>query len=83
MRLLWIFSFIFVLTRPAGVLDSGTVSNGGGEEAAEETETDWKSGNKNQSQPRGKIQGTETHRLPFHILVTCVCDFGKSPNKFP
>lgn len=76
MRLLWKLGVHFLfLFRPAGVLDSGTVSNGGGEEAAEETETDWKSGNKNQSQPRGEIQGTETHHLPFHIPVTCVCDW--------
>lgn len=64
-----------------------TASNGGGEEAAEEVETDWKSGNKNQSYPRGEIQGTET--LHLHIFLPPVgsmcnmCDFCIILNRFP
>lgn len=50
-------------------------ANGGGEEAAEEVEADWESGNKNQSYPRGEIKGTGTLYLPsFKIDVLCVYD---------
>ena len=38
-------------------------SDGGSEETAEEVETDWESGNKDQSQPRGENQGTGATRV--------------------